>query len=304
MDNIDVVVFGSVALDVLCYPVEETPRYESISFEQSSVGPGGCASNVAIGLRACSVPTALVARIGDDESGALLTRAWQRASLDLDYLVTIPGASTGVSVGLVDREGQPRFIHSPGASGGLVAKDLRLEDLLQRGARRLHVGGYFVLPGLFDPEFPALLAEAQRKGLETSLDVVSSPGLNNPEVLWPCLEFLDTFMCNQNEAGRITGLSDPEQAARFFRKRGVQTAIIKLGAEGVWADGPGLVGRIASQPVDVVDTTGAGDGFAVGYIVARLRGQDLLSACQAGNRAGAQQVGVIGAVAGWDAFNQ
>jgi ribokinase len=297
--NIDVVVFGSVALDVLCYPVEETPRYECIAFEQSSVGPGGCASNVAIGLQACSVPTALVARIGDDESGAMLTRAWQKAGLNLDYLVTLQGASTGVSVGLVDREGQPRFIHTPGASGSLVAADLPLDELLRRGARRLHVGGYLVLPGLFEPEFPALLAEAQRRGLEISLDVVNSPWLNNPEVLWPCLEFLDTFMCNQNEARRITGLTEPEKAARFLRERGVQTVIIKLGKEGVWVDGHGLVGRIASYPVEVVDTTGAGDGFAVGFIAARLEGQDLHSACLAGNLAGARQVGAIGAVAGW-----
>ena len=56
----EAVVVGNITLDVLCYPVEEVPRYKSNAFDHSIVSPGGCGSNVAVGLSSLGVPTALV----------------------------------------------------------------------------------------------------------------------------------------------------------------------------------------------------------------------------------------------------
>ena len=63
--NLDAIVFGNVTLDILCYPVNEVPRHESISFEDVTVSPGGCGSNTAIGLAALGIPTGIVARAGE-----------------------------------------------------------------------------------------------------------------------------------------------------------------------------------------------------------------------------------------------
>lgn len=295
----DAVVFGNVALDVICQGVEDVPRHESIGFERAAISPGGCASNVAIGLRALGVSTTIVAIVGLDEAGRLLQEFWERHGLDLRFLRRTPAVNTGVSVGLVDREAQPRFIHTPGASALLTVDDLDLPGIAAEGARCLHVAGFFVLPGLLDGRLPEALRQARLLGLQTSLDVVRSPRMKDPTPLWPCLPYLDIFLCNQFEAWRLTGEDDPGRAAQALCKLGAGLAIIKLGAEGCWVESENLSLRVAASRAPVVDTTGAGDAFAAGLLAALMNGADLRTACQAGNSAGARMVGVLGSIAGW-----
>jgi sugar/nucleoside kinase (ribokinase family) len=300
----DAVVFGNVTLDILCYPVDDVPRYESIRFEQAFIGPGGCGSNVAIGLCALGVPTALVAHIAVCDAAALVERYWEQVGLDQRFVRRVPGAQMAVSVGLVDGAAQPRFIHTPGANAGLTVDDLDVAAIASGGARALHVGGFFVLPGVLDGRLAERLAAARERGLLTSLDVVRCPAMNEPASLWPCLPHLDVFLCNAPEAQRISGESDLPAAARALRARGARAVIVKLGAEGCWLDASHAAGgetrrRIPAPVVQVVDTTGAGDAFAAGLVAALLDGQELEKACQAANQAGARTVGKLGAVAGW-----
>jgi ribokinase len=216
----DAVVLGNVTLDVLCYPVDNVPRYDSIRFEQAAVGPGGCGSNVAVGLCMLGVPTALVAQIGTDDAAAMIKRCWERVGLDRRFVRRTPGAPTAVSIGLVDGAAQPRFVHTPGANACLTVDDLDLPTLAAEGARALHVGGFFVLPGLLDGRLAGTLAAARHTGWLTSLDVVRSPAMkNSPASLWPCLPHLDFFLCNVHEALLLTGESDPAAAARALRHR-------------------------------------------------------------------------------------
>lgn len=295
-----VVVFGNVTLDILCYPVAEVPRHRSIAFEQSTVSPGGCGSNVAIGLSALGVPTALIACTGADVPADLLNQFWQKFGVDCRFVRRVPATSTGVSVGLVDRKYQPRFIHTPGANRLLTAGDLDIEAYRKDGAGFLHIAGYFVLPGVLDEQLGMALERARAAGLVTSLDVVSSPRMVQPEMLWTCLPHLDIFLCNQREAATITGIKRYKQAAGFLRARGAHTVIIKRGAAGCWVDGETWQGAVPGITVPVVDTTGAGDAFAAGMLAALSAGKDLPAACQAGNQAGARIVGALGAVAAWD----
>jgi len=98
------------------------------------------------------------------------------------------------------------------------------------------------------------------------------------------------------EEGRIlTGHTTPEGVARFYRERGATLVVVKLGADGAYYDGPAGSGRIAGFPVaKVVDTVGAGDGFAVGVISALLEGLDVPSAVRRGAWIGARAVQVLG----------
>lgn len=295
----DIVVFGNVALDVICRPVEDVPRQESIGFQQVVVTAGGCASNVAIGLQALGAAAAIVARLGEDDIAGLVQRAWDRAGVDSRWVRRVRGASSGVSVGLVDPAGQPRFIHTPGASAGLAVDDLNLEAICQAGVRALHVAGFFVLPGLCDGRLPDALAEARRLGLHTSLDVVRSPGMDDPRPLWPCLPHLDLLLCNAWEAAKLTGGAGPEQAAGVLRQAGAGSVVVKLGEQGCYAASTGFSGQVVTRPARVLDSTGAGDAFDAGLLAARLAGAGLEAACREGNAAGRRMVGALGAVAGW-----
>lgn len=294
-----VVVFGNVTLDVICQTVDEVPRYDSLSFDQVNVSPGGCGSNVAIGLAALGTPVALVARTGEDDTAGLLRRYWERLGIGLDYLRSTPQYSTGVSIGLVDSQQQPRFVHTPGANKSLTARDLDPQQYIRDGARSLHVAGYFVLHGILNPEFAQGLGQARQAGLETSLDVVRTWTMSDPQPLWECLPALDYFFCNAQEAAILTGCEEPQSAAQDFHCRGAHRVVIKLGEQGCWLDSPDFQGKIETQPVTVLDTTGAGDAFAAGFLAARAAGAGEVEACQAGNAAGRRVVQELGAVTAW-----
>jgi sugar/nucleoside kinase (ribokinase family) len=295
-------VFGNATLDVICKTVDEVPRHESIAFEDVVVSPGGNGSNVAIGLAAQSVPTRLIARVGKDDAGRLIQSYWQRAGVDLSGLRLDPEKSTAVSVGLVDSQAQPRFIHTPGANGNLTADDLDIDILLQTGVSWLHIAGFFVLPGVLDGRLAEKLKFAQQAGLKISLDVVRSPRMRHPEYVWPCLPYLDVFLCNSEESRMLTGKIDPFEAARDLLQYKMKWVIVKLGPDGCLLAGQKEYLRISGMPVEVVDTTGAGDAFAAGLIAALLQDADLPTACVAANRAGAQNAACFGALGNWLTF--
>lgn len=296
----EAVVVGNVTLDVICFPVDAVPRHDSIRFERTAISPGGCGSNVAVGLAALAVETALVAYLGDDEPRELVEATWARVGLDTRYVRCVSGAPFAVSVGLVDRQAQPRFIHTSGANAALTAEDLRPETWVTEGARALHIGGYFVLPRLMGASVAEALARARSEGLHTSLDVVDNPQLaERPDALWPCLPHLDVFLCNEREARRLTGERDPQNAAKVLQGHGASAVVIKVGQSGCWLFAGDGTTHIPAAPVEVVDTTGAGDAFAAGLIAARLQGDSWSEACRAGNRAGGKVVSRLGAVTAW-----
>jgi len=297
------IVFGNVTLDVICATVDDVPRHESISFERAAVTPGGCASNTAIGLAALGVPTGLVALTGDDDSADLLDRYWRRSGIDTRFVQRDRECPTAVSVGLVDSDFQPRFVHTPGANGQLSAQHLDVAAISEAGVRHLHVAGFFVLPSLLDSCFGEKMAEIQAAGISTSLDVVFNVRMDNPDLraaLWCALPQLNYLTCNAYESFRLTGEEDPIKAAAALIERGACNVIVKLGAEGCWIEGDSFCGQVAAPIVDnVIDTTGAGDAFAAGLIAATLRGADIVTACQAGVQSGAKMITQLGAIAGW-----
>jgi len=297
---IETAVFGNVTLDIICRTVDEVPRYESLAFDQVVISPGGCGSNVAIGLSALGVQTALIACIGADEASGLVRHYWNRFKLDQRFIRANEGYPIGTSVGLVDSDAQPRFIHTPGANALLTVDAIDLPALSSEGVRVLHLAGFFVLPGILDGRLPETLVRVQQMGILTSLDVVRSKRMQDPTLLWPSLPYLDIFLCNAHEAWRLTGEEQPVAASRALRSRGARNVIVKLGQEGCWLESADFSGRIEGLQVEVVDTTGAGDAFAAGLIQAIISGRSLAEACRAGNAAGARIVQKFGAIGGWD----
>jgi len=296
-DSGSILVFGNVTLDVICKTVDDVPRYDSIAFQDAAVTPGGCASNVATGLARLGEKPLLVACMGDDQTADILVDAWEKQGVDARYVKRIPGKDTGVSVGLVDSDFQPRFIHTSGANAELKGETLNLDIFKEQRIDFMHIAGYFVLPGLLKSGFADTLARVQEAGVFISLDVVRSPTMKTPESLWNILPNLDLFMCNLQEAEIMTGVSDPAGAVSVFQEKGARSVIIKLGAEGCWlADADRAMHIPGIEIKQVVDTTGAGDAFAAGLVSALRQGKDIEEACRFGAKQGAFTTGFLGAV--------
>ena len=135
-NSMGIAVLGNVTLDVICRTIDDVPRYESIAFDQVAISPGGCGSNVAVGLGCLKINTLLICRVGNDEAANLLRQTWKRYNIDLRFVESVSEKNTAVSIGLVDHDAQPRFIHTPGANATLTSADLDVALLLKENIAR------------------------------------------------------------------------------------------------------------------------------------------------------------------------
>jgi 2-dehydro-3-deoxygluconokinase len=168
---------------------------------------------------------------------------------------------------------------------------------LCRDARHLHLTGVYVAVSPATRRFVFELAAAARgAGLTVSFD----PNLR-PQ-LWPsqaemveCLNQLalcaDWVLPGLEEGRLLTGRDTPQGIADFYLERGARGVVVKLGPQGAYYAGAGERGQAAGVPVArVVDTVGAGDGFAVGVVSSLLEGLPLAAAAARGNAIGARVI--------------
>ncbi|MGC3993847.1 MAG: carbohydrate kinase family protein [Propionicimonas sp.] len=232
---------------------------------------GSSAGICASGLARLDADVALVARVGDDVFGDRTRALLDAAGVDTGLLRTVPGA-TGLSV-ILSEGGDRSILTLPGAMATLSASDVRAA-VGQGRATHLHVAAYFLVPG-FAEWLPEVLAEAKASGLTTSLDPNWDPRQSWTGVA-ECLPYVDVLLPNAAEAVALAGdaaASDAVAAARLLAARG-PLVVVKDGAAGGFAVVGDDVVRAPGLVVDVVDTTGAGDSFDAGFLVAWLEGRE------------------------------
>jgi ribokinase len=285
-----IVVLGDLMVDVVCRldgpiaPGSDAPA--RIEF-----GYGGSAANVAAWLTVAGVRPTLVGRIGSDERGRAAEAELRAAGVDTRLAVDAE-RPTGTCVVLVGPDGERSMIPDPGANDRLAGDDLP-DDLLAAGAH-LHVAGYALLRGGSRAAARAAIERAREEGMSVSVDP-SSAALLSPAFLDE-LGGAALLMPNVEEAAGLSGEQGAERAASALVER-VPEVVVTLGAEGaLWTDGRSLR-RVAATPASgsVLDTTGAGDAFAAGFLAARLSGARPEAALSAGCRLAARAVRTHGA---------
>ncbi|MDZ7700688.1 MAG: PfkB family carbohydrate kinase [Halobacteriales archaeon] len=229
---------------------------------------GGSAANAAVTLAGLGVPTGLVGSVGDDDHGTLLRAALGDRGVALDGLRTVHGAETTVKYLIVDRAGEVMVLGNEGANEAVAPEDLSA-DLLA-GVEHVHLTSQ-------RPDTAAALAGlAHEAGAGVSFD----PGRRLADRdFGEALRLADIVFLNDREAAAVAEL-DPAaiEGSVVVEKRG------RAGAEVRWADGSATHGGFDVEPVD---STGAGDAFAAGFIAARLDGADHTRALAYGNACGA-----------------
>lgn len=268
---------------------------------------GGAAANTAAWLAHDGHPTTFVGRIGDD----LLGRAGRRELEDggVDCLLAVdPVRPTGTCVVLVMPDGERTMVPDSGANQALTPQDLP-DDLFAAG-RHLHLSGYTLMVDSSRMAGLSALDRARLRGMTTSVDVASVGPLADTGAArflsW--VSGVDVLLANDEEAALLAGLPAPphggdadaalaagREAARVLRSSAT-TVVVKLGARGsLAADAEQGEAFSPAVPVDVLDTTGAGDAFAAGFLPAWCDGVELEVALGRGNRAAARVVGRVGA---------
>jgi ribokinase len=235
-----------------------------------------------VAARRLGAEVRFVACVGDDSSGRDIRAALAAEGIGVEGVAVTREAATGTALIVVDREGRNQIVVAPGANWRLTLEHVR--------SRADDFAWAQVVVCQLETALETLawtLEEARRRGVVTILN--PAPVRDGLPDIWRLVDYLTP---NEGEAGRLTGsdvrdLRDAAAAARALRVRGVGTAIVTLGAQGVLAGT--AQGEIHSPalPVSVVDTTAAGDAFN-GALAAALAGGDRLeSALRFANAAAA-----------------
>ena len=292
----DVVCLGLLVADVIARPLSALPEPGTVGLlDEISLHGGGCALNTGTGLARLGLEVAVEGKVGDDPFGDYLLGLLDERGLDRRAVLRDPSIATSATVVIVDEEGERTFLHLPGANGTLSVDELDPELLL--AGRALHIAGALLLARLDGEPMAALLAEARRRRLFTSLDTVWD-ATGRWARIEPCLPYLDLITPSLLEAQAISGEREPAAAAAWLRERGVLEVAIKLGAAGCYVAGDEFEGHLDAVRVRVVDGTGAGDAFAAGLLYGKLAGRPLEQAARLGNAAGALATTEIGAAEG------
>jgi fructokinase len=304
--DLDVLVLGEALVDLL---PETRGRLEDC--ERFVACSGGAPSNVATGLARLGRKVAFRGVVGDDAFGRLLARrlAAEGVECALRFARERP---TGIWFVALDARGERSFF-SPNArfSADKLLAPADVDARLLARTRFLHVGSSaHTLPAGQDALRAAVRA-ARAGGVLVSFDP------NVRAHLWDDLSALSRLCADvvpscavvkisREEAEVCVGERDPERAAARLAGEGVALACVTLGEEGALVRRGDDVLHVPAEPVDVVDTTGAGDGFVAGLLAFLARSQPLASlpreevarAVRFANRVAGRVCGCVGAVAG------
>lgn len=233
---------------------------------------GGSAANTAAWLTRVAESAVFVGAIGDDAAGQSQVESLHRLGVDVRFRVdrTRP---TGTCLVLVAPTGERTMVPDPGANLSLLEHDVPVDEF--RPGDHLHVSGYALLRDSRDAALHAVGA-AGAAGLTVSVGAASSAPLAQlgADAFGAMLPDDVLLFANEREAGVLAGRDAPaDELARLLATRGRQVVVTAGSGIAAWSDGD-AVASMAAEPLDrpELDTTGAGDAFAAGFLAARARG--------------------------------
>ncbi len=310
---IEAISVGIIVADCVARPVVRQPQIGRLELvDNIGLFAGGSAASTGYGMARFGIPTAVIGRVGNDGFADFLLGEAKRHGADSSGMIRDDSSATSATLVTVDPEGERTFLHSIGANAKLTPDDVPLEALKAKGAKLIHLAGFFALPGLEGTDgSPAqeLLARASSLGFVTSLDCVWDATGRWKQLIGKVLPQTDIFCPSIHEARAIVGLPEsatPQEIAQGLLNLGVrQVVALKMGELGSFiltADGQQHLVPII--PTTVLDGTGSGDAFIAGFLTAYLHGFNWQECGQFGNVAGAMCVRGVGAMAGMTNWNE
>jgi len=293
-----VAVLGAHIVDVLGRPVESIPPGQgSARLTEIRATVAGTAAGTAVDLAKLGAQVTAFGAIGDDMLADLLVGQMRRHGIDTTGLVRKPGAQTSATMLPIRPNGERPALHVPGATALLDRDDLDLAAL--SGVRALLVGAPDALGGLVGDGLADAVAAAKAAGALVVVDVLRPGSTRAFDRIAPLLAQADWFAPNADQLLALTGEKELAAAIDRVLSSGTGAVAVTLGADGA------LVASRGSEPehvpaiaVDVVDTTGCGDGFNAGLIAGLLLGASPVDAARLGVACGALVATGLGSDAG------
>ena len=257
---------------------------------QTVMVPGGSACNTIIGVGKLGGKARFVGKCGQGEMGMFFEKDLRRNHVAPKLLRS--STATGKALSLVTPDAQRSMFTFLGA-----ASEMQPNELLQcefQDAAIIHVEGYL----LFNKDLIlAGLDTAKKAGALVSLDLASFTVVEESKEILPKLieNYVDILIANEDEAKAFTGHSDEIKAIEALSKK-ADIAVLKIGEKGSYIANKGKIIRIAPMGSgDAVDTTGAGDLWASGFLFGLINGYSLEKCGMLGSACGNEVCQVVGA---------
>jgi len=291
--NLDVITAGEA---MALFAAQQAGPLESVASFARTVA--GAELNVAIGLARLGRKVGYISRVGNDSFGRSILSVLDGEGIDRHAVAVDPQHRTGFMLKARSDDGSDpaiEYFRAGSAASRLGAADY--PRAYCAGARHVHLTG--ISPALSDSA-RAFVFEMARDARAAGRTVSFDPNLR-PRLWRSQQEMVDTLnelaglsdwvLPGLAEGRLLTGQAHAEGIAQFYLARGARGVVVKLGAEGAYYTDGHSQGRVPARAVArVVDTVGAGDGFAVGVVSALLEGLPLSHAAQRGNAIGARVI--------------
>jgi ribokinase len=288
----NILIVGSSNTDMVIKASHLPVPGETILGGTFLMNPGGKGANAAVTAARLAANVVFICKTGNDVFGHQSIAIFKDAGIDISHIVTDAEKPSGVALITVDRDGENCIVVASGANATLSPPDLTgIEDLISSAA--------VVLMQLEIPlsTVQHVAALAFQKGVKVILN--PAPACQLPDEL---LKYVSIITPNKTEAAMLTGirvtdLLSAKSAAGILGNRGIETVIITMGNMGALVLHDNIYEHIPAVPVDVIDTTAAGDVFNGALAVALSEGKDIIQATRFAGMAAAISVTKLGAQA-------
>ncbi len=300
-----VTVIGACILDVLGRPVEAIPPGQgSVRLTEIKATAAGTAAGPAVDLAKLGASVRVVGALGDDLLGDIVTAAMARHGVEIAGLVRKKDVQTSATILPIRPNGERPALHVPGATRRFGREDVGLEHI--EGSRALLIGAPDALAGMTGAELADIAATAKDQGALVAVDVLHPGRPQDLERLAPLLARVDWFMPNADQLLALTGRASLAGAMDDIVALGTRGVAVTMGADGcliATRRAPAAVALPAIK-VDVVDTTGCGDGFTAGMLAGLLLGASQEDAAWLGVACGSLVATGLGSDAGIESLRQ
>ncbi|MBW1650503.1 MAG: adenosine kinase [Deltaproteobacteria bacterium] len=266
-------------------------KYLSISKSTPATAPGGSACNTAVGIGRLGGNAGFVGKSGNKKNGSFFEQQLKNSNVSPHIIKS--DSPTGRVLSIITPDAERTMFTYLGASSEITPKEI--EDRFFKDVYLVHIEGYL----LFNPSImTAVLEKAKKFNVLISLDLASYTVVEESEKLLRKIinQFVDIVIANEEEAKAYTGFSDENKAVSALASE-ADIAVLKVGGRGSYiANNNEIIKIEPAQGKDkIVDTTGAGDLWASGFLFGLANGYELEKSGKLGSLCGYEVCKIIGA---------
>lgn len=283
-------VLGSFVVDLMGRAAHLPVPGETVRGSFFKMGAGGKGFNQGVAAHKVGGHVTMITKLGRDTFADVALNTMKELEMSTEYLSFSDQVETGIALILVDEHtSQNEILVVPGACNTITHQDvLKAEQVLKESN--------YLLLQLESNQ--GANEKAMELALKYGVKIVLNTAPYQP-VMDEFLKHVDIVTPNEVEAGEMTGVQvvdfqSASKAAKIFFDKGVKNVLITMGSKGAFVSSDGREEMISSYKVDAVDTTGAGDAFNGGFVVALSEGKDIWEAAKFANAVAALSVQRLG----------